>query len=68
MKIYINPDDKKNYFGIFGIKKELLEIWYNEMTRRLIQAEWERFDVDEAFETWEMSLNHFNEMINFLNK
>ena len=36
------------------------------MMNRFKKSEWERFDIDETFETWKISVNHLIEMLNFL--
>lgn len=67
LTIYKNPDNTEDYIWVIDIKERYADIWYNEMTNRLIKAEWERFDIDESYETGCISLWHLEEMIKFLN-
>lgn len=68
LQIYKNPDDKTTKIWYIEIKNELTEKWYNEMMNRFKKSEWERFDIDETFEIWKISVNHLIEMLNFLKK
>lgn len=67
LQIYKNPDDKNTKIGFIEIKNELARVWYEEIMKRFKISEWEIFDVDEAFETWAISINHLWEMLKFIN-
>lgn len=82
MKIKIVNWYKLKWKELFSINlnNNLAELWYKEVMRRfhiLAWLLWEEtkqrylndfpvFDIDEAFETWTMSGNHFDSMTEFL--
>ena len=66
LTIYKYPEGKQDFIWIIDIKERYTEMWYNEIMRRFIQADWERFDVDESFELWQISINHLKHMMEFL--
>jgi len=82
LTIYKNCDTKEDFIWTIDIKEKYLEMWYNEMMRRftcLWDITWEDvkreylyanpvYDVDESYETGQISLWHLNEMINYINK
>ena len=66
LKIYQFPEEKQKYIGEIDIRNMYTTLWYNEMMRRFKEDDWDRFDIDESYELWQISLNHLLEMLKFI--
>lgn len=68
LTIYKDCDTKEDFIWTIDIKERYTEIRYNEMMNRFKKHSKDCYDVDESFETGEISLWHLSAMINFLKK
>ena len=70
LTIYKYPEKKEDYIWVIDINERCTNLWYNEMNNRWREVrhnpEIKIFDIDESYETGQMSLDHLLEMIKFL--
>jgi len=70
LTIYRFPEEKDQLIWTIDIKDNIAEMWYEEVWRRFWEIKTNPniaiYDIDESFETWQMSIWHLEEMMKFL--